>query len=156
MITKSFIQELLANKIAEKGHWYLVDLNVSPNNQIKVVLDSNSGFSIDDCIEVTRYFEKHIDREIEDFELEVSSAGLSEPFKVGQQYIKNLGKQVEVLAKTGQKTKGLLKSFENNNMVVEVESLVKVAGRKKKQKVIKEHLFNVDDLKSVKLVIEFK
>jgi ribosome maturation factor RimP len=156
MIAKTFIQELLAKKIDEKGHWYLVELIVSPSNQIKVVLDSNTGFTIDDCVEVTRYIEKNIDREVEDFELEVSSAGLSEPFKVEQQYLKNLGKAVEVLTKTGQKLKGFLKSYERNKIVIEAESMVKLEGSKRKQKVVKEHLFNIDDLKSVKLVIEFK
>lgn len=134
---------------------FLVELTVAPGNRIAVTIDKMTGVSIDYCVQISRLIEQAFDREVEDFELEVASAGIGQPFKVEKQYHKNLGKQVEVLTKTGQKLKGELASVGHDGFVLKVETLVKPEGKKKKELQIFEHPFKFEEVKSVKDIITF-
>lgn len=95
MITTEIIQNLVDEKL-EGTSIYAVDITVSPGNVIKVELDGDEGISIDDCVLVSRHIEGGFDREQEDFELKVMSAGIGEPLKVDRQYHKNIGREVDI------------------------------------------------------------
>ena len=97
-----------------------------------------------------------LDREEEDFELQVSSPGLTESFKVKEQYIKNTGREIEVVTKSGEKLKGILKEAREEEIVLETSAREKVEGHKKKQLIVKEHIISYDEIKTAKVVISFK
>lgn len=155
MITKERIEDIINDSIKEKKA-FIVDIKVSSSNKINVEIDSIDGFTIDDCVEVSRLIESNFNRDEEDFELEVASAGLSEPFKVIQQYQKNLNKEVETLTKSGIKIKGTLSKVTDDGFEIEEPKMVKVEGKKKKQPVIEKHWFDFDQVKATKVVIKFK
>ena len=155
MIDKKDIKEIIESFIEEKKA-FIVELKVSSSNKINIEIDSNEGFSINDCVEVSRLIESKLDREKEDFELEVASAGLSEPFKVIEQYKKNLGKEVETLTNEGIKIKGILSSIKDNGFELEESKMVKVEGKKKKQNIVQKHFFFFDQVKTTKIIIKFK
>jgi len=155
MIEKETIKNIIEDIVNEKNA-FVVDIKVSSSNKINIEIDSLTGFSISDCVEVSRLVEGKLDREEEDYELEVASAGLSEPFKVVQQYQKNLGEEVEVLTVDGIKIKGVLSNVSNNGFEIEEEKMVKVEGKKKKQSVIEKHQFDFNQVKSTKIIIKFK
>ena len=102
MIYKKDIEKIVNEKLVGTPY-FLVDITVSNDNEIVVEIDSFDFVDIDFCITLSREIGSHFDRDIEDFDLEVGSAGLSSPFKVEQQYRKNIGKEVEVLTKKGEK-----------------------------------------------------
>ena len=99
MISKNRIIELAQERINELDNGnYLVDVSVSAKNVILVKMDNlNQGVSIKDCVSVSRNIEHNLDREAQDFELKVSSPGLDQPFMVYEQYLKNIGKTIEVI-----------------------------------------------------------
>jgi len=148
MISESKIRGLVEEKIAGTEN-YLVDVRVKAGNRIKVFLDNFSNLSIKDCVEVSRHIEGKLDRETEDFDLEVSSPGLTEPFKVKQQYRKYLGKEVTVLTREGQKVSGKLFDVGEDDFKV-------LEAPKKKKAEAKQWNFKYDDVKETKVVISFK
>src|ERR1700754_1993854 len=107
MISTSLVRELAEKKLHE-GDSYLVDVTVSASNKIRVTIDNFRGISIQECVTMSRWIENQLDREQNDFELEVTSPGLDQPFKVLKQYEKNIGREVEVIFSDGQKTEGKL------------------------------------------------
>lgn len=154
MISESFIHELIQDKLAESNA-FLVGLSVKPGNKIMVLIDKFEGVSVEDCIQLSRLIEHSLDREVEDFELEVSSPGLGQPFKVHQQYVKNLNRKVEVITLKGIKIKGSLKEVSDDGFVVEEEKMIKPEDKKKKELQIVNHPFKFEEVKSVKDIITF-
>ena len=155
MISKDTIQEIIEDIVKEKNA-FIVEIKVSSSNKINIEIDSITGFSISDCVEVSRLVESKLDREKEDFEMEVASAGLSEPFKVIQQYQKNLGNEVETLTNEGRKINGILYGVSDDGFEIEESKMVKVEGKKKKQNIIEKHNFAFNQVKSTKIIIKFK
>lgn len=155
MITKERIEDIIRDTIKDKNA-FIVDIKVSSSNKINVEIDSVDGFTIDNCVEVSRLIESKLDRAEEDFELEVASAGLSEPFKVIQQYQKNINKDIETLTKSGIKMRGTLSKVTDEGFEIEESKMVKVEGKKKKQPVVEKHWFTFNEVKSTKVVIKFK
>lgn len=155
MITKEQISQIIAEKVAQDGA-YVVDIQVSAANKISVSVDHVQGIPISYCIEISRLIEVHFDREVEDFELEVSSAGLGQPFKVPQQYQKNLGNQVEVITLEGKKLKGELIEASLQGFAMAVLEKVVIEGKKKKELQLKHYMFNFDGVKQVKDIVSFK
>jgi len=102
MIDKNVVARIVEEWLEDKSY-FLVDVNVSPDDKIVVEIDHAEGVWIDDCVELSRYIESKLSREEEDYELEVGSAGIGQPFKVLQQYVAHVGCEVEVLDKTGKK-----------------------------------------------------
>ena len=119
MITKEKIEDVISRIIKEKNA-FIVDIKISTSNKINIEIDSIDGFNIDNCVEVSRLIESSLDRDVEDFELEVASAGLSESFKVIQQYQKNLGEEVETITKEGVKIKGALSNVSDDGFEIEI------------------------------------
>ena len=135
---------------------FLVDVSVRPGNIIVVEVDSDDSIGIDDCINLSRNIESKLDRDIEDFELEVGSAGVTSPFKIARQYKKNEGNEVEALTKSGQKLSGVLKTSDDNGFVFSITKMIKPEGAKKKIAVEEEHSFTYDEVKYTKYLIRFK
>ncbi|WP_142534649.1 ribosome assembly cofactor RimP [Saccharicrinis carchari] len=154
MITKQQIVEIIAEKIAADG-CFIVEVKVSANNKITVTIDSMDGLSIDYCIQISRLIESSLDREQEDFELEVSTPGLGQPLKVLNQYKKNIGKNVEVTPLNAAPFKGKLSHVYEEGFTVEEEKKVKIEGKKKKEIKVFNHNYTFDQVKSVKLIITF-
>jgi len=155
MIEKETVRDIIEDLVVEKDA-FIVEIKVSATNKISIEIDSLTGFSISDCVEISKLIESKLDRDEEDFELEVASAGLSEPFKVVQQYQKNLNKEVETLTKDGKKIKGILSHVSDVDFNIEESKMVKIEGKKKKQNVTEKHTFTFDQVKSTKIIIKFK
>lgn len=154
MIAKTDIEKLVKEKLDDE--MFIVDISVSTNNTIHVFVDGFNGMTIEKCIEISRHVEHSLDRDEEDFALEVSSPGLTEGFKVREQFIKYTGRPVEVLSEEGEKLEGMLKVADDEGIVLETSGREKVEGHKKKQLVVKEHKFKYNEIKSAKAVISFK
>ena len=155
MIEKEVVSRLVEEKLASSSN-YLVDVAIKPGNVIVVEIDNDEAVSIDDCVELSRYLEEKLDRDIEDYELEVGSAGITSPFKVLRQYIKNIGNEVEVQLKGGPRVTGILKSADEQGFVVSVEKKVKPEGAKKKVTVTEDQSYTYDEITYTKYVIRFK
>lgn len=135
---------------------FLVDITIDKNNSIVVEIDSPEGIDIDTCAKITRAIEADFDRDVEDYDLEVGSAGLTSPFKVKGQYLKNIGKQVEVLTKDGKKIKGTLLEAGDDSFVIGIKKKIKEEGKKRPVEIEEPLLINIADTKYVKYLIEFK
>ncbi len=155
MISKEAVIQIVSDYVAT-SEYYLVDLNVSTDNRILVEIDAFDGVSLDYCIELSKHIESQFDREAEDFELEVSSAGLTEPFKVLKQYEKNIGNEVEVLSKNGIKISGELVEANETSFTIRIEKKVQPEGAKRKIIVNEDISFNYNDIKYTKYIIRFK
>ena len=155
MIDRNLLRETV-EKAIEGTDIYLVDLRIEPDNHIVVEIDSQDGIDISTCASITKKIEAAFDRDKEDYDLEVGSAGLTAPFKVKQQYLKNLGKEIEVITTDGKKIKGLLTAVNAGDYVVEVPTKVKEPGEKRPKTVNVAHTINFDQTKSAKHVLNFK
>ncbi len=155
MIDKNVVKKLVDEWLQDK-EYFLVDIEISVDNRIVVEIDHAEGVWIEDCVALSRYIEERLSRDDEDYELEVGSAGLGQPFKVPQQYINFIGKEVEVLDADGIKVKGILKAVEGNDFTVGVEEKVKVEGKKRPQKQEVDHTYQMDQVKYTKYIISFK
>lgn len=155
MIKPSDVTQLVEEAIKDSDI-FLVEVVVSTANRIEVSLDSTKGVSIDDCVRISHFIEDNMNREEEDYELMVASAGLSEPLKILKQYEKNIGKEVEVILKNGQKKTGILCVATSSTITLEYEAKELVEGKKRKQTVVKTDTWNLDEVKSTKVVVHVK
>ena len=155
MISKDTVRSIVEEWLDGK-EYFLVDIEISPDDRIVVEIDHADGVWIEDCVELSRFIEDHLSRDEEDYELEVGSAGLGQPFKVAQQYHCFVGKDVEVLDADGKKYKGVLKAVEGNDFTVTVQEKQKVEGKKRPQLVDTDHNFQMDKVKYTKYLINFK
>lgn len=154
MIEKRRIQQLVDDFLAKEKDFFLVSLKVGGGNQIEVRVDSFEGIKMGDCVRLSRHIEGSLDREEEDFSLQVASAGLGEPFKVFQQYEKNIGRKVDVKLKGGEKILGkMLSAIADEGIVLETKNREKIG--KKKQVVVKEHKLAFEQIDQTKIVISF-
>ena len=150
MIEKQNIQVII-EEFMKGTNLFLVAVKVSSSNRITVLADKNQGITIDECAAIHRHIENSLDREKEDFELQVSSPGLDLPFGVIEQYYKNEGKKVEVVDNEGTKYAGLLKNVTVGGFELETE--VKVKGKTKEQKDLS---FNFEQIKSTRVILTIK
>jgi len=139
MIDKALIAELVNEKLTDDQ--FLVDVTVSSSNVIHIMVDSDTGISINQIVEISRFVEEKLDRETEDFELSVFSAGLSEPFRLVRQYKKNIGIEIDVLLNNGKKMSGLLKNADDQGIDLELTTKEKIEGSKKKEPVTRVNHF---------------
>ena len=153
MINGLEIKKIVEKKINEIGG-FLVDLKVSSSNIISLSFDKMEGVSFDDCLKITKFIEDHFDRDIEDYELNVSSAGLANPFKVEQQYIKNIGKVVNILLINGERKSGKILSYDNKKLRIEIQKKKKVTNKNNTAK--HEIIIPESDIKETKLKIKWK
>jgi ribosome maturation factor RimP len=150
MIEKQKVQELVQEFIKGTG-LFLVSVKVSSANRITVLADKNEGITIDECVAIHRHLENGLDRDVEDFELQVSSPGLDLPFGVIEQYYKNEGRKVEVVDCDGNKFSGKLKNVTSGGFELETE--VKMKG---KPSGIKDLSFNYEQIKTTRVILTIK
>lgn len=146
----------IIESIIQDSELFLVDIHVSVDNTIEVEIDSMKGVNVETCRTLNKQIEEILDRDVEDFSLTVYSAGIGYPFKVPQQYIKNIGNRVEVLLTNGQKTEGILKAYNENAITLETQEKQKEEGKKNKKIIITlEKEIPLTDIKEVKDIIIF-
>lgn len=150
MIDKELVRQIVEEKLAATD-CFVVDVTVSASNAIVVEIDNETGIDIDFCVELSRFIETKLDREVEDYELEVGSAGLTSPFKVRRQYDKNIGNEVELLTKDGRKLTGTLAAVNEADFTVEITKMVKPEGAKRKVAVVETETLAFDAAKYVRL-----
>lgn len=155
MIIKDSVTQIVESYLSDSDY-YLVDVKISADNRISVEIDRFEGVSIEYCSRLSKAIENKLDRDVEDYELEVSSAGLTEPFKVLKQYEKNMGNEVEVLTKEGKKLIGILTGFTNQNITLEIETQLRPEGAKRKITVKEEKNLPFSNIKTTKYIIRFK
>lgn len=149
------IIEFINNRI-NRTDFFLVDVHLKPGNIIKVYIDKPDGITIDECVELSRDFNATFDRDVEDYDLQVSSPGLDMPLKVKGQFEKNLGKEVQVIQDDGKKLKGILEGYNEKELKLSVTTKEKAEGSKKKKTVTRETMININNIKAVKAIISFK
>ncbi len=154
MITREKIQALINEKL-EGTDFFVVSIDISPANKIVVEMDGDNGFPISECINFSRQIEHNLDREEEDFALEVSSPGLTKPFRLTRQYIKNLNKNVEVKTNDGDKIKGKLIVADDEKITVQTSRKERSEKKNKKVEVIEDVELLRENILETKLVIEF-
>ena len=154
MIDKEKILNLVKEKLEES--MFLVDVSVNTSNVIHVEIDSFSGLSIDQCVAISRHIESNLDRESDDFELQVSSPGAGLPFKVKEQYLKNTGRELEVTLKDGIVLKGLLVEANEEEVLIETSAKEKPEGSNKKVLVTRTNRVAYDDIQRARVIISFK
>ena len=155
MIDKNVVKNLVDEWLKDK-EYFLVDIEISQDDKIVVEIDHADGVWIEDCVQLSRFIEDHLSRDEEDYELEVDSAGLGQPFKVPQQYVNFVGKEVEVLDADGKKFRGVLKAVDGRNFTVTVSEKVKKEGSKRPVQTDVDHEFSMDSVKYTKYLINFK
>ena len=151
----SEILDAIGSEIVARG-CFLVDISVSKDNDITLTIESENGkIELDDCVSLSRFFETKFDREVEDYSLTVSSAGLDQPFKVLKQFHKAVGTKVEVQLKGGRKLIATLTAADEESITLSYTAKEAVEGKKKKEMVEHNDRFTMDQVNSVRPYIEF-
>ena len=151
----SDIKDAISGEIVARG-CFIVDITVSKDNDIVLTIESETGkIELDDCVSLSRYFETLFDREVEDYSLTVSSAGLDQPFKVMKQYVKALGTKVEVSLKGGRKMVATLVEADETGITLKYSVKEAVEGKKKKEMVEHVDRFEMEQVNSVRPFVEF-
>ncbi|MBO5444053.1 MAG: ribosome assembly cofactor RimP [Muribaculaceae bacterium] len=130
MIDINALREFVESQLNDTPY-FLTDLKVSDSNDITVEIDSMTPGDIEECVRLTKAIENEFDRDKEDYQLEVGTAGLTSPIKVRKQYDKYLGKDLEVLTSDGRKLHGMLKAAGDSDITLSILQKVKKEGQKK-------------------------
>ncbi|MBO7140055.1 MAG: ribosome assembly cofactor RimP [Prevotella sp.] len=155
MITKENVKKIVEEWL-QNGDYFLVDIQMGDDDRIVVEIDCADGVWIEDCAELSRTLQERLGDELGDYELEVGSAGLGQPFKVEQQYKNHVGDQVEVVDAEGKKLTGTLKDVEGQKFTVTTQEKQVPEGKKRPVKVDVDKTFDMDEVKSTKYLINFK
>ena len=155
MIDKNVVRSLVEEWLKDK-EYFLVDVEISADDKIVVEIDHADGVWIEDCVQLSRYIEDHLSRDEEDYELEVGSAGLGQPFKVPQQYENYVGKEVEVLDAAGKKHRGTLTAVDGRPFTGTGKEKAEKEGAKRPVVEDVEKTFSMDEVKYTKYLISFK
>ena len=157
MIDKNVVTKAVEEWL-QKGDYYLVDVEMTADDRIVIEIDHADGVWIEDCADLSRHLQEALGEELGDYELEVGSAGIGQPFKVMQQYVNHIGKEVEVLEKNGQKLHGILKDVntEAEQFTVTVKEKQQVEGKKRPVLVDVDKTFATSDVKYCKYLLAFK
>lgn len=155
MIDAAKVKEAV-EEFLRQGSTYLVDVTVTPGNDITVTVDDDEYVDVDKCEKLHRYIESRFDRDEEDYSLEVGSAGITAPFMLPRQYRKNIGEEVEILTSDGKKFRGILVSADDKGFVVSVTRKEKPQGARRKIEITEELPYEYSQVKYVKKTIIFK
>jgi|SRR5574344_1400854 ribosome maturation factor RimP len=155
MIDKNVVTTIVEEWL-QGNDYFLVDVIVSPDGRIVIEIDHADGVWIEDCAELSRFVQEKLGEEAGDYEWEVGSAGIGQPFKVAQQYKNYVGKEVEVLDEAGKKVQGILKSVDEPHFVVTVKEKQKVEGKKRPVLVNTDKDFDMNNIKYTKYLLSFK
>lgn len=155
MITKEALKTYVEEWLA-KGDYFLVDIQMGDDERIVIEIDHADGVWIEDCAELSRFLQERVGEELGNYELEVGSAGLGQPFKVVQQYENHVGDEVEVITADGKKVTGVLKQVEGRQFTLTTIEKQIPEGKKRPVKVEVDKQFSMDEVKSTKYVLNFK
>ena len=151
----SVIIDAISSEIVARN-CYIVDVTVSKENDVEITIEAEEGtVELDDCVAISRFFESKFDREVEDYSLTVTSAGLDQPFKVQKQFQKAVGSKVEVMLKGGKKMIATLTAADETGITLNYTAKEAVEGKKKKELVEHNDRFEMDQVNSVRPHIEF-
>jgi len=149
MISKEYIEELTTSAL-EGTDLFVVEVKVKSGNIITVTIDSETTLTIHDCINLSKTIEKNLDREVEDFELRVTSFGADSPIKFSRQYIKNIGRQLDLTLADGTKHIFLLLGVNENGIEVQYQE------GKKKNPILLNKTINFEDITEARVILSFK
>ena len=153
MINTNNIQNLIDDFLIDTD-LFLVKLTISKDNNIRVFIDGDNGVTIDDCVALSRHIEGNLDREKEDFELNVSSSGLGQPFSLSRQYKNSIEKKIQIIDLENKKIKGVLKKVSENG--IEILEIVSTKNKKNKKESLGDLLtFSFESIKEAKRIISF-
>ena len=155
MIEKNTVCRIVDEWLQGKDY-FVVEVTVSSDNKIVVEIDHAEGVWIEDCVDLSRYIESKLNREEEDYELEVGSAGIGQPFKVLQQYYIHVGQEVETMTKEGRKLTGILKDADADKFTITIQKKVKSEGAKRPKWIEVDETFTYEQIKYTKYLISFK
>ena len=156
MITKETLKTLTEEWLQGQSGYFLVDIEMCDDDRIVIEIDHADGVWIEDCAALSRFLQEKVGDELGDYELEVGSAGLGQPFKVAQQYANHIGDNVEVIDAEGKKNVGVLKGVEGRMFTVSTQEKQIPEGKKRPVKVDVDKTFSMDEVKSTKYVLNFK
>ncbi|GAB2764742.1 ribosome assembly cofactor RimP [Salinimicrobium soli] len=149
------VENLLQEAFEENNSLFLIELNIDNANHISVVIDGDNGVSVNDCIAVSRKIEHNLDRDEEDFSLDVASAGVSQPLTMPRQYRKNIGRRLAVTTTSGEKFEGELVKMEDDKITLTWKTREPKPVGKGKVTVTKEAVLPLEDIKEAKVKITF-
>ena len=155
MINKEIIQTLTEEWL-QGNEYFLVDVNFAADDRIVIEIDHADGVWIEDCAELSRFLQERLGEELGEYELEVGSAGLGQPFKVAQQYMNHIGDTLEVLQADGKKVQGTLKAVDAPSFTITVQEKQKIEGKKRPVLVDVDKTYQMDEIKYAKYVLAFK
>lgn len=156
MISKEILKALVEEWL-QQGDYFLVDIMMNGgDDRIVIEIDHADGVWIEDCASLSRFLQERLGDELGDYELEVGSAGLGQPFKVEQQYQNHVGDEVEVVDQDGRKLKGVLKGVEGRSFVLTTKEKQVPEGKKRPVQVEVDKQFSMDEIKSCKYLLAFK
>ena len=155
MINKETVKALVEEWL-QNGDYFLVDIMFGTDDRIVIEIDHADGVWIEDCAELSRFLQEKLGDELGDYELEVGSAGIGQPFKVEQQYINHIGDELEVLSADGKKIQGVLKEVNGREFVLTVKEKHTVEGKKRPVMAEVDKTFSMDSIKYAKYVLAFK
>ena len=155
MINKETIQTLTKEWL-QGNDYFLVDISFAADDRIVIEIDHADGVWIEDCAELSRFLQERLGDELGEYELEVGSAGLGQPFKVAQQYVNHIGDTIEVLDLEGKKLQGTLKTVDGNSFTITVQEKQKQEGKKRPVLVEVDKTYQMDGVKYAKYLLAFK
>ena len=155
MLKESTIQALINDGLEERNDLFLIDLKISPENKINVIIDGDNGVSVEDCIFISRAIEHNLDREEDDFSLEVTSAGATSPLIEMRQFKKNIGRTVLVKSKNEPKIEAELTEVDNEHITLEWKAREPKSVGKGKITVNKQTKIAYDEILEAKVIIKF-
>ncbi len=153
MVSKQYIENIVS-KALEGTSAFIVDINALPNNKVDVFIDKPEGIVVADCVKINRLIANDLETQNIDAEITVSSPGLEEPLKVTQQYVKNIGRQVRVITKTGEEKTGKLLAANTDG--IELEIIERVKSGNKKENATNHYQFTYGQLAKTQIVLSFK
>lgn len=153
-LNKKYIEDIVAHYLNET-ELFPVAVIIKPNNAITVIIDSDTGVTIDDCVNVSRFVEKSLNRDEEDFELRVMSAGADTPFTSLRQYQKNMGKDVRITLNDGEKVDGILMKIDETEVVLNIAPVMKKGQKPGKHHIVQQRSIMFKDIKDAKAIIKF-
>ena len=154
MVKKEDIEKLI-NEAVEGSDIFLVEVTVRQGNLIRVFVDEPLGISLDECVRISRAIESGLDREEEDFDLQVSSPGLENPLLVLPQYLKNIGRELKIETVEKERLTGELLGADKDGISINAQVKVKTPGSKKKQIEFQEKSLKFEEIKSAKVNLQF-
>lgn len=155
MTFKNKVQEVLSSVLADREHLFLIDLSVNDANKISVTLDGDFGVNLQDCIDVSRAVENNLDREEQDFSLEVASAGATSPLKLVRQYKKNIGRTIKVVTESLESIEAKLAAADDEKITLEWQAREPKKIGKGKETVAKKLELSYENIKEAVVIILF-